>query len=130
MNISCGPGEVRAWTIQNGTKAPQAAGVIHSDFEQKFVCGDIFSYSDLKEYGTENAVKAAGTFSTLPTSALSSCFRLCPGEYKVRELMSIGWVCVGKQRQQGKTYEMIDGDICVRLSSPFLLVVSSRGRDC
>lgn len=42
--FTCGPQEVRAWTIQNGIKAPAAAGVIHSDFEQKFVCGDIFSY--------------------------------------------------------------------------------------
>ncbi|KAL7417083.1 P-loop containing nucleoside triphosphate hydrolase protein [Mrakia frigida] len=75
--FTCGPGEVRAWTIQQGTKAQQAAGVIHTDFEAKFVCGEIFSYADLVEYGTETAVKAAG-----------------------------------KQRQQGKTYEMVDGDIC------------------
>ncbi|KAK0459172.1 P-loop containing nucleoside triphosphate hydrolase protein [Desarmillaria tabescens] len=74
--FTCGPDEVRAWTIRKGTKAPQAAGVIHSDFENKFVCGEIMSYDDLKEYGTEAAVKAAG-----------------------------------KLRQQGKPYEMVDGDI-------------------
>ncbi|KAK0226396.1 P-loop containing nucleoside triphosphate hydrolase protein [Armillaria fumosa] len=74
--FTCGPQEVRAWTIRKGTKAPQAAGVIHSDFENKFVCGEIMSYDDLKEYGTEAAVKAAG-----------------------------------KLRQQGKPYEMVDGDI-------------------
>ncbi|KIJ51542.1 hypothetical protein M422DRAFT_26948 [Sphaerobolus stellatus SS14] len=74
--FTCGPQEVRAWTIRKGTKAPQAAGVIHSDFENKFVCGEIMSFDDLKEYGSESAVKAAG-----------------------------------KLRQQGKPYEMVDGDI-------------------
>ena len=58
--FTCGPDEVRAWTIRKGTKAPQAAGVIHSDFENKFVCGEIMSYDDLKEYGSEASVKAAG----------------------------------------------------------------------
>ncbi|KAF9816635.1 hypothetical protein IEO21_03940 [Rhodonia placenta] len=74
--FTCGPVEVRAWTIRRGTKAPQAAGVIHSDFENKFVCGEIMSYEDLREHGSETAVKAAG-----------------------------------KLRQQGKPYEMVDGDI-------------------
>ncbi|TDL25643.1 hypothetical protein BD410DRAFT_826284 [Rickenella mellea] len=74
--FTCGPDEVRAWTIRRGTKAPQAAGVIHTDFENKFVCGEIMSYDDLKEHGSEPAVKAAG-----------------------------------KLRQQGKPYEMADGDI-------------------
>jgi obg-like ATPase 1 len=51
---------VRAWTVREGIKAPQAAGVIHTDFEKKFICGDVISYADLKEYGSETAVKAAG----------------------------------------------------------------------
>ncbi|SCZ97805.1 BZ3500_MvSof-1268-A1-R1_Chr3-3g06382 [Microbotryum saponariae] len=96
--FTCGPQEVRAWTIREGTKAPQAAGVIHGDFEKNFsecrashfsfwmgnspifdytVCGEIMSYADLKEYGTEAAVKAAG-----------------------------------KMMQKGKPYEIVDGDIC------------------
>jgi len=58
--FTCGPDEVRAWTIRRGTKAPQAAGVIHSDFENKFVCGEIMSFNDLKEHGSEATVKAAG----------------------------------------------------------------------
>ena len=58
--FTCGPDEVRAWTIRRHTKAPQAAGVIHSDFENKFVCGEIMSYEDLRENGSEAAVKAAG----------------------------------------------------------------------
>jgi len=74
--FTCGPDETRAWTIRRGTKAPQAAGVIHSDFENKFVCGEIMTFEDLREYGSEAAVKAAG-----------------------------------KYRQQGKPYEMVDGDI-------------------
>ncbi|SCV74671.1 BQ2448_7700 [Microbotryum intermedium] len=101
--FTCGPQEVRAWTIREGTKAPQAAGVIHGDFEKNFsnfpllglsfdggidrprvsslrlftVCGEIMSFADLKEYGTEAAVKAAG-----------------------------------KMMQKGKPYEIVDGDIC------------------
>jgi len=75
--FTTGPDETRAWTIRRGTKAPQAAGVIHSDFEHKFVCGEIMSFDDLKEHGSETAVKAAG-----------------------------------KYRQQGKPYEVQDGDIC------------------
>ncbi|ORY28969.1 P-loop containing nucleoside triphosphate hydrolase protein [Naematelia encephala] len=75
--FTSGPDEVRAWTIRKGTKAPAAAGVIHSDFENKFVCGEIMAYDDLKEFGTEAQVKAAG-----------------------------------KLRQQGKPYEVQDGDIC------------------
>ncbi|GAA5842300.1 hypothetical protein JCM11251_003978 [Rhodosporidiobolus azoricus] len=61
--FTCGPDEVRAWTIREGIKAPAAAGVIHSDFEKNFICGEIMTYGDLKEYGTEAAVKAAGKLS-------------------------------------------------------------------
>ena len=60
--FTAGPDEVRAWTIRKGTKAPQAAGVIHTDFENKFVCGEIMAYDDLKEYGTEAGCKAAGKY--------------------------------------------------------------------
>jgi len=75
--FTCGPDEVRAWTIRSGLPAPKAAGVIHTDFEKNFVCGEIMSFEDLKEYKSETAVKAAG-----------------------------------KQAQKGKTYEVMDGDIC------------------
>lgn len=63
--FTVGQPECRAWTIRGGTKAPQAAGVIHSDFEQKFVCGHKFTYADLKELGTESAVQAAGKISQI-----------------------------------------------------------------
>ncbi|OLL22417.1 Obg-like ATPase 1 [Neolecta irregularis DAH-3] len=58
--FTCGEDEVRAWTIRKGTKAPAAAGVIHSDFEKNFVCGEIMNFDDLKEAGSEAGVKAAG----------------------------------------------------------------------
>lgn len=57
---TCGPDEVRAWTVRAGSLAPQAAGVIHTDFENKFICGEIFNISHLKEHGTEAEVKAKG----------------------------------------------------------------------
>eukprot|EP01062_Namystynia_karyoxenos_P066996 TRINITY_DN60904_c0_g1_i1.p1 TRINITY_DN60904_c0_g1~~TRINITY_DN60904_c0_g1_i1.p1 ORF type:complete len:406 (+),score=179.34 TRINITY_DN60904_c0_g1_i1:76-1293(+) len=73
---TAGPDEVRAWTIRKGYKAPQAAGVIHTDFERGFICAEVMAFDDLKELGSEGEVKAKG-----------------------------------KYRQEGKTYEVKDGDI-------------------
>lgn len=58
--FTAGEKEVRAWTITNGTKAPQAAGKIHTDFEKGFIRAEVFHYDDLMRLGTEQAVKAAG----------------------------------------------------------------------
>jgi len=58
--FTAGPKEVRAWTIEKGWKAPQAAGVIHSDFERGFIRAEIYSYEDLMKYRTEAAIKEAG----------------------------------------------------------------------
>jgi ribosome-binding ATPase YchF (GTP1/OBG family) len=52
--------EVRAWTIKAGTKAPGAAGVIHSDFERGFIKADCYACADLFRLGSEQAVKEAG----------------------------------------------------------------------
>jgi GTP-binding protein YchF len=58
--FTAGVQEVRAWTINNGFKAPQAAGVIHTDFERGFIKADVISYNDFKKYGTESACREAG----------------------------------------------------------------------
>jgi len=58
--FTAGVQEVRAWTIKRGTKAPQAAGVIHSDFEKGFIKADCYASADLFKYGSEQAVKEAG----------------------------------------------------------------------
>jgi hypothetical protein len=58
--LTAGETECRAWTILKGTKAPQAAGVIHSDFERGFICAEIYHCSDLFELGSEAALKAKG----------------------------------------------------------------------
>ena len=58
--LTAGPKEVRAWTITKGTKAPQAAGKIHSDFERGFIRAEIVSYDDLMAVGTMNAAKEKG----------------------------------------------------------------------
>ncbi|KAJ8788561.1 hypothetical protein J1605_005292 [Eschrichtius robustus] len=60
--FTAGPDEVRAWTIRKGTKAPQAAGKIHTDFEKGFIMAEVMKYEDFKEEGSENAVKAAGKY--------------------------------------------------------------------
>ena len=58
--LTAGPKEVRAWTIVKGTKAPQAAGKIHSDFERGFIRAEIVSYDDLIASGSMNAAKEKG----------------------------------------------------------------------
>ena len=58
--LTAGPKEVRAWTIRKGTKAPGAAGKIHSDFERGFIRAEIVSFEDLTRLGSMNAVKEAG----------------------------------------------------------------------
>ncbi|KAL8445641.1 hypothetical protein Emag_005051 [Eimeria magna] len=60
--FTCGEDEVKCWTIRAGTKAPQAAGVIHTDFERGFICAEVYKYADLVQLGSENAVKAAGKY--------------------------------------------------------------------
>lgn len=61
--FTAGPGEVRAWTCRKGSKAPQAAGVIHTDFERGFIMAEVMRYDDLKEAnGSETAVKANGKY--------------------------------------------------------------------
>jgi len=79
---TCGPKEVRAWTIMKGTLAPQAAGVIHTDFERGFIKAEVANYSDFVKYHDGQASMS-----------------------KVKE--------AGKYRQEGKTYVMQEGDICV-----------------
>lgn len=58
--LTAGPKEVRAWTIERGTKAPQAAGKIHTDFERGFIRAEIVSYDTLMENGTMLACKEKG----------------------------------------------------------------------
>jgi len=60
--FTAGPDEVKAWTIQKATKAPQAAGRIHTDFEKGFIMAEVMKFDDFKEEGTEAACKAAGKY--------------------------------------------------------------------
>jgi len=74
--FTAGPKEIRAWTIKKGTKAPQAAGVIHTDFEKGFISADIISYEDLVRTGSYKNAKSSGVL-----------------------------------RNEGKAYQMNDGDV-------------------
>ena len=58
--FTAGETEVRAWTIPKGCKAPQAAGVIHTDFEKGFIKAEVYHYDDLMKYKSEPAIKDAG----------------------------------------------------------------------
>ena len=58
--FTAGPKECRAWTFKKGMKAPQCAGIIHSDFERGFIRCETMSFEDLNTYGTELKVKEAG----------------------------------------------------------------------
>lgn len=74
--FTAGEKEVKAWTINKGCSAPEAAGVIHSDFERGFIKAEIYHYDELIQYGSESKLKE-----------------------------------VGKIRQEGKNYIVVDGDI-------------------
>jgi len=60
--FTAGEKEVRAWTIRKGSTAPQAAGVIHTDFEKGFIRAEVMTYADFVSLGSEAAVKEAGKF--------------------------------------------------------------------
>ena len=62
--LTAGEDECRAWTIKKGTKAPQAAGKIHSDFERGFIRAEVVNYQDLLEFGSLSAAKAKGVVGT------------------------------------------------------------------
>jgi ribosome-binding ATPase YchF (GTP1/OBG family) len=61
--FTAGVQEVRAWTIQKGWKAPQAAGVIHTDFERGFIRAEVIKFNDYQTYKSEAACKEAGKLS-------------------------------------------------------------------
>jgi ribosome-binding ATPase YchF (GTP1/OBG family) len=63
--LTAGEKEVRAWTIQKGATAPQAAGVIHGDFERGFIAADVVDYNDLLAAGSLVAARAAGKVATV-----------------------------------------------------------------
>ena len=58
--FTAGPKEARAWTFHRGWKAPQCAGVIHTDFEKGFIRAEVIKYDDYIKYGSEAAVRDAG----------------------------------------------------------------------
>ena len=58
--FTAGTDEVRAWTFKNGMKAPNCAGIIHTDFERGFIRAEVMSFLDLEKYGNEKSVKEAG----------------------------------------------------------------------
>ncbi len=62
--LTAGPKEVHAWTIKKGSTAPQAAGVIHTDFEKGFIAASIVDYDDLVAAGSESAARSAGKLRT------------------------------------------------------------------
>ncbi|KAI8921128.1 P-loop containing nucleoside triphosphate hydrolase protein [Powellomyces hirtus] len=95
-----GPDEVRAWTIRKNTKAPQAAGTIHTDFEKAFIMAEVMRYDDLKELGSEAAVKAGGKY--VQKGTVHPLPLLC---LKYTTLLICGPPLVGKE------YVVLDGDI-------------------
>ena len=60
--FTAGEDEVKCWTIREGTKAPGAAGVIHTDFERGFICAEVFKFEDLQRLGGEQEVKNEGLY--------------------------------------------------------------------
>lgn len=60
--FTAGEDEVKAWQIRRGSKAPQAAGAIHTDFERGFICAEVMAFDELKEAGSVSVVKSSGKY--------------------------------------------------------------------
>jgi ribosome-binding ATPase YchF (GTP1/OBG family) len=58
--FTAGEKEIRAWTIKKGAMGPEAAGVIHTDFEKGYIRANVYSLADLEQHGSEAALRAAG----------------------------------------------------------------------
>jgi obg-like ATPase 1 len=86
--FTCGADEVRSWTVRENTKAPSAAGVIHTDFAIGFIKAEIYSIDDLKQALEDGTVTPGGGPKAEATVKAS-----------------------GKLRTEGKTYLMADGDV-------------------
>ena len=76
--LTAGEDETRAWTIKVGTKAPQAAGKIHTDFERGFIKAEVVNYQDLLDCGSYAGAREKGLVRmeekiTLSATAMSSC---------------------------------------------------------
>jgi obg-like ATPase 1 len=78
-------------TIRKGTKAPGAAGIIHTDFEKGFICADVMAYTSFKEY--------------VP----SMCLRLYLTDFRLGSIAAVK--AAGKFMQKGREYVVLDGDI-------------------
>ena len=60
--FTAGEDEVKCWTVRDGASAPNAAGVIHTDFERGFICAEVMKFTHLEEHGNEQNVKAEGLY--------------------------------------------------------------------
>ena len=60
LRFTVGADEVRAWTVEKGILAPNAAGKIHSDIERGFIKAEVYSYNDILSFGSENALREMG----------------------------------------------------------------------
>ena len=85
--FTAGSDEVKCWTIRKGTLAPQAAGVIHTDFERGFICAEVYKFEDYKELKSEAAIKApnctAFSKSILSIKEITSTPSIDPAEAKL-----------------------------------------------
>ena len=85
--FTAGPDEVKAWTIQKGTKAPQPAGRIHTDFEMGFIMAEVMKFEDFKEEGSEAAAKVSVEVARLSHFSHTYDFLIC---FMIRRLESTG----------------------------------------
>ena len=81
--LTAGDKECRAWTIPQGATAPQAAGVIHTDFERGFIAANICKYDDLVRLGSEKAVKEAGLMRQRLHNARWRCSRVSLQRFEI-----------------------------------------------
>jgi ribosome-binding ATPase YchF (GTP1/OBG family) len=101
--ITAGEMEVKAWTYYKGWKAPQCAGVIHTDFEKGFIRAEVIKYDDYMQYGSEAAVREAGKLPSVP---------VLQAEYeKLQGQKESLYADYGKLKKQVQEYDVIKRNI-------------------
>ena len=86
--LTAGPDECRAWTFHKGWKAPQCAGVIHTDFEKGFIRAEVIKYEDYISYGSESAVKEAGKVFIVDAMSSFACVDIPVEDWGIDFLVS------------------------------------------
>lgn len=114
--FTAGEDECKCWTIRKGFKAPQAAGTIHGDFEKGFICAEVMAFDELKEAGSETALRAKGRYRQE-----GKMYVMCDGDVVLFKCVSVLGMspppAPSQQRKQQAAERKVEGVFFPLLSS-------------